>query len=155
MVGFSDIATSMAEASLATYNQRDQRALYSRTLPSVTLALCLVFSCSKDKLAESVNGKMVEFANRGFRSLGLAMAEGDGSDGKTEFHMLGLMPMFDPPRVDTKSTIEYCHQQGIEVKMVTGDHLLIGKETARMLGMGDLMFASEVLIKVMVWGLHM
>lgn len=26
--------------------------------------------------------------------------------------------------------------QGISVKMVTGDHLLIGKETAKMLGMG-------------------
>jgi hypothetical protein len=26
--------------------------------------------------------------------------------------------------------------QGIDVKMITGDHLLIGKETARMLGMG-------------------
>lgn len=38
--------------------------------------------------------------------------------------------------------------QGIEVKMVTGDHLLIGKETARQLGMGDTMFQSEILIKV-------
>ncbi|GLI62247.1 hypothetical protein VaNZ11_004843 [Volvox africanus] len=102
---------------------------------------------NKDKLADSVNAKMVEFANRGFRSLGVAMAEGDGADGKTEWHMLGLLPLFDPPRHDTKDTIEYCHQQGIEVKMVTGDHLLIGKETARMLGMGDTMYASEVLIK--------
>ncbi|GFR50748.1 hypothetical protein Agub_g13014 [Astrephomene gubernaculifera] len=104
-------------------------------------------SYNKDKLAESVNGKMVEFANRGFRSLGVAMAEGDGSDGKNEWHMLGLLPLFDPPRHDTKSTVEYCHTQGIEVKMITGDHLLIGKETARMLGMGDTMFPSEVLIK--------
>jgi hypothetical protein len=38
--------------------------------------------------------------------------------------------------------------QGIEVKMVTGDHLKIGKETARQLGMGDKMWASEVLIEV-------
>jgi H+-transporting ATPase len=29
-----------------------------------------------------------------------------------------------------------CGAQGIDVKMITGDHLLIGKETARMLGMG-------------------
>ncbi|PNH02174.1 Plasma membrane ATPase [Tetrabaena socialis] len=104
---------------------------------------------NKEQLAESVNSKMVEFANRGFRSLGVAMTEGDGvgPDAKTEWHMLALCPMFDPPRVDTKSTIEYCHTQGIEVKMVTGDHLLIGKETARMLGMGDVMFPSEILLK--------
>ncbi|KAG2497004.1 hypothetical protein HYH03_005008 [Edaphochlamys debaryana] len=104
-------------------------------------------SYNKERLADSVNAKMVEFANRGFRSLGVAMAEGDGADGKTEWHMLALLPLFDPPRHDTKETIEYCHTQGIEVKMVTGDHLLIGKETARMLGMGDNMHPSEILIK--------
>ena len=38
--------------------------------------------------------------------------------------------------------------QGIEVKMITGDHLLIGKETAKMLGMGTEMYPSEVLISV-------
>lgn len=37
--------------------------------------------------------------------------------------------------------------KGIEVKMITGDHLLIGKETAKMLGMGTQMYPSEVLIK--------
>lgn len=105
---------------------------------------------NKDTLADNVNAKMVEFANRGFRSLGVAMAEGDGADGKHEWHMLALLPLFDPPRHDTKDTIEYCHGQGIEVKMVTGDHLLIGKETAKMLGMGTVMYPSEVLIKVRV-----
>ncbi len=38
--------------------------------------------------------------------------------------------------------------QGIEVKMITGDHLLIGKETAKQLGMGTEMYPSEVLISV-------
>ena len=34
--------------------------------------------------------------------------------------------------------------QGIQVKMITGDHLLIGIETARMLGLGTEMYPSEV-----------
>ena len=38
--------------------------------------------------------------------------------------------------------------QGIDVKMITGDHLLIGKETAKLLGMGTEMYRSETLIKV-------
>lgn len=62
--------------------------------------------------------------------------------------MLGLLPLFDPPRHDTAATIANCHIQGIEVKMITGDHLLIGKETARMLNMGTEMYPSEVLIHV-------
>ena len=31
-----------------------------------------------------------------------------------------LLPLFDPPRHDTKSTIEQCIAKGISVKMVTG-----------------------------------
>ncbi|KAG1652728.1 hypothetical protein FOA52_007442 [Chlamydomonas sp. UWO 241] len=100
-----------------------------------------------DEIKEAVDAKMVEFAQRGFRSLGVAKADGDGRDGVTKWEMLGLLPMFDPPRHDTAATIAKCHEQGIEVKMITGDHLLIGKETAKMLGMGTEMYPSEVLIK--------
>ena len=37
---------------------------------------------------------------------------------------------------------------GISVKMITGDQLLIGKETAKQLGMGTNMFTTEALLKV-------
>lgn len=36
---------------------------------------------------------------------------------------------------------------GIHVKMITGDQLLIGKETAKQLGMGQNMFTTEELVK--------
>jgi len=44
--------------------------------------------------------------------------------------------MFDPPRDDSKATIEKARQKGVEVKMVTGDDTAIAIETARLLGMG-------------------
>ena len=59
-----------------------------------------------------------------------------------------LLPLFDPPRHDTKETIERCIEKGISVKMVTGDQLLIGKETAKQLGMGTNMYTTEVLLNV-------
>lgn len=113
--------------------------------PQVVLAK----AWNKNEIGQQLNDKMVDFANRGLRSLGLAKAEGDGTgeSANNRWEMCGLIPMFDPPRHDTKDTIEKCHLQGIEVKMITGDHLLIGKETARMLGMGTQMYPSEVLIK--------
>jgi H+-transporting ATPase len=88
-----------------------------------------------------------EYASRGFRGLGLARAEGDGSDGKTRWELVGLLPLFDPPRHDTRATIEECLTMGIHVKMITGDQLLIGKETARQLGMGTQMYTTEELAK--------
>ena len=59
-----------------------------------------------------------------------------------------LLPLFDPPRHDTKETIEKCIEKGISVKMVTGDQLLIGKETAKQLGMGTNMYTTEVIMAV-------
>ena len=42
----------------------------------------------------------------------------------------------DPPRPDTKSTIDRANEYGVEVKMITGDQQAIAIETCRVLGMG-------------------
>lgn len=60
-----------------------------------------------------------------------------------EWTMMGLIPMFDPPRDDTQETIHQAENLGVEVKMITGDHLTIAKETARILGMGTNIFPAE------------
>jgi len=72
-----------------------------------------------------------EFAARGFRSLGVARADGDGP-----WRFLGVLPLFDPPREDAKTTIATARQMGVAVKMVTGDQLAIARETAGKLDMG-------------------
>ena len=51
--------------------------------------------------------------------------------------MLGMLTFLDPPRPDTKQTIEDARKYGVAVKMITGDNILIAKETARRLEMGD------------------
>ena len=86
-----------------------------------------------------------DYAGRGYRALGVALAEGEGAN--PEWTLVGLVPLFDPPRHDTKDTIERCLVMGIHVKMITGDQLLIGKETAKQLGMGTNMFTTEALVK--------
>lgn len=40
------------------------------------------------------------------------------------WEMVGLLPLFDPPRHDTKETIDECLKKGISVKMVTGGKFL-------------------------------
>ncbi len=104
--------------------------------PQVILAL----SANTHELKASVDQAVNDFAARGFRSLGVARAEGSG-----EWQFLGVLPLFDPPRVDAKATIATASQMGVEVKMVTGDALAIAKETAKTLGMGtDILDAASL-----------
>ena len=42
--------------------------------------------------------------------------------------------MLDPPRYDSALTLRNLQAAGISVKMITGDHLNIGIETARLIG---------------------
>jgi H+-transporting ATPase len=95
--------------------------------PQVILELSANASTVKPEVDKAVN----EFAVRGFRSLGVARAEGDGP-----WQFLGVLPLFDPPREDAKATIATAFNMGVDVKMVTGDALAIAQETAKTLGMG-------------------
>ncbi len=104
--------------------------------PQVILALAANAGEVKPAVDKAVN----EFAARGFRSLGVARADGDG-----KWQFLGVLPLFDPPRDDAKSTIATAEQMGVKVKMVTGDAVAIAQETAKTLGMGaDILDATTL-----------
>ncbi|MEJ2060584.1 MAG: plasma-membrane proton-efflux P-type ATPase [Gammaproteobacteria bacterium] len=81
--------------------------------------------------AERANQVIDDFAAKGFRTLGVART---GDDGQWQF--LGILPLFDPPREDSRETIDHAKDHGIEVKMVTGDNVAIGREIAGQLGLG-------------------
>jgi H+-transporting ATPase len=95
--------------------------------PQVILGLAANAAEVKDRTDKAVN----DFAARGFRALGVARADDDG-----KWSLLGVLPLFDPPRVDAKEMIATAAQMGVKVKMVTGDALAIAREMATTLGMG-------------------
>ncbi len=95
--------------------------------PQVILQL----SSNTDYIISAVNKAVDEFAARGFRSLGVARADDEG-----QWQFLGVLPLFDPPREQAKTTIATAREMGVSVKMVTGDALAIARETAAQLGMG-------------------
>jgi H+-transporting ATPase len=95
--------------------------------PQVILALVANAATAKDAVDKAVN----DFAARGYRALGVARADGDG-----KWQLLGVLPLFDPPREDAKSTVATAAEMGVKIKMVTGDALAIARETAKTLGMG-------------------
>ena len=102
--------------------------------------IIMKLSANADAVHLAVDKAIAEFAARGFRSLGVARADGDG-----KWQFLGVLPLFDPPREDAKATVATASQMGVKVKMVTGDQLAIAKETAKKLGMGtNILDASDL-----------
>jgi len=95
--------------------------------PQVILELSANAGQVKPAVEKAVN----EFATRGFRSLGVARADGDGT-----WRFLGVLPLFDPPRDEARATIATARKMGVAVKMVTGDQSAIARETAEKLGLG-------------------
>lgn len=53
------------------------------------------------------------------------------------FSMLAVVGIIDPPREEALTSIRACREAGIEVKMITGDHLATAKAIGAQLGMGN------------------
>jgi len=112
----------------ATVKASDGKQFFvAKGAPQVILEMSTNAGEVKPAVEKAVN----EFASRGFRSLGVARA-----DQENKWQFVGVLPMFDPPREQAKTTIASAVRMGVKVKMVTGDQLAIAQETARQLGMG-------------------
>jgi len=91
-----------------------------------------------ERALHEVQAKVGELAHHGYRTLAVARAVGDGP-----WELLGLLALSDPPRPDSAETIADAREHGIDVKMVTGDNLAIGKEIAGRLALGTDLLQAE------------
>ncbi|KAG9157502.1 hypothetical protein Leryth_010335 [Lithospermum erythrorhizon] len=117
----------------------------SKGAPEQIIELCELQGEALKKAHEVIDN----YANRGLRSLGIArqtVPEQSKESAGTPWEFVALLPLFDPPRHDSAETIRKALDLGVNVKMITGDQLAIGKETGRRLGMGTNMYPSSSLL---------
>lgn len=117
----------------------------SKGAPEQILALCN----AKEDVKKKVHAVIDKFAERGLRSLSVARQEVPEKTKESPggpWQLVGLLPLFDPPRHDSAETIRRALNLGVNVKMITGDQLAIAKETGRRLGMGTNMYPSSSLL---------
>ena len=82
-------------------------------------------------------------ARRGLRVLAFAQQQADPhqhsidhDDIANDLIFLGLQGAIDPPRPEAITAIQTCQTAGIQVKMITGDHITTAKAIARTMGIG-------------------
>ncbi len=120
----------------ATVESRDGgRFKVAKGAPQVVLSLV----SNKTEIEDRVNEIVSTFASKGYRSLGVI--EGDE---KGNWQYVGLLAIYDPPREDSAETIKTAQKMGLQVKMVTGDHIAIAKQIAQEVNLGtNIVLASS------------
>ncbi len=118
----------VAKFSKASMRERSGRSFeVAKGAPQAIMSL----TGTDGSLASTLDMWVTGFAEKGFRALGVAKTDDTGT-----WHYLGLIGLFDPPREDSAATIANAKKLGVDVKMVTGDHIAIAKEIAGQVGLG-------------------
>ena len=135
-----DTATKM----MATVHRRDGAYLFAvKGAPEAVLASA---NASGDEDSDAAWMKQcARSGSRGSKSLALtgcvcsrSRAHRSVPDGPPfeSLTFLGLVGLEDPPRADVPDAIRACHQAGIRVVMITGDHAVTARSIARAVGLG-------------------
>ncbi len=98
---------------------------------------------NKQEIASKVQATVDTLANKGYRSLGVAKTNTKGN-----WEFVGIISLSDPPREDSRETIKIAQSMGVDVKMITGDHIAIAKEICKQVNLGtNILEASSILDK--------
>ena len=115
---------------------------FTKGAPQVIIDLCGLNGDTKSRAQQGVE----DLAAKGIRALAVA----ESTDAGNSWSFLGILSMMDPPRDDSKTTIQQAKDHGLRVKMVTGDDVAIGNQISSQLGMGShLIAAAEMFSKDM------
>jgi len=113
----------------AIYKIEDKHINVIKGASQVVVALS---SMTKD-LREEIEVQIDSYAQKGFRTLAVAYKESE----EKEYTFVGIIPLYDPPRSDSKEAIFEAKKKGIVVKMITGDNIAVAKYISSVLDIGD------------------
>jgi len=83
-----------------------------------------------DEQAIVINQLVEQLASRGYRTLAVGRKMVD-----QPLDIIGLIPLYDPPRAESRQVIADMRNYGVRVKMLTGDHMAIAREVGQLLGL--------------------
>ena len=138
-------------ATLHSYAGR--RLIFVKGGPERVLEMCQAqaLALERQKTRETeVLETAASFARQGMRVLAMAWKEAAASQDELSHHdaesgltFAGLQAMMDPPRPEAVEAIAGCHQAGVRVVMITGDHAVTALSIGKMIGIASA--DSEVL----------
>ncbi|MBC7885490.1 MAG: cation-translocating P-type ATPase [Saprospiraceae bacterium] len=92
-----------------------------------------------DQQKANIIRETTDLASRGFRVLAVGRSNHNPADlpltqQEFEFEFMGLVAFYDPPKKNISVTLQHFYDAGIQVKMITGDHVQTAAAIAKMAG---------------------
>jgi P-type Mg2+ transporter len=113
----------------------DERLLITKGAPESVLSICTDYEVDNqqylfDGSRERIENTYRDLCAKGYRSLGIAYARVPAKDvytagDETGLVLAGFLTFSDPPLPTAKSTLEALRQDGVQVKILTGDNELV------------------------------
>ncbi|MGH3241009.1 MAG: cation-translocating P-type ATPase, partial [Spirillospora sp.] len=97
--------------------------------------------------ASAVHERAEAYGGQALRVLAFARGQtsASGLDELPPLTFLGLQAMLDPPRPEAAQAIRTCHEAGVKVKMITGDHAATARAIGARIGLdGHVMTGAEL-----------
>ncbi|MGI0481021.1 cation-transporting P-type ATPase [Geminocystis sp. CENA526] len=130
---------------VSNHHQNTERIIYVKGSVEKVLERCQQgYNLNGDLVSldpNLINQQVESMASQGLRVLAFARKVTphhqhsiDHEDIETGLTFLGLQGMIDPPRPEVIASVKACQDAGIEVKMITGDHVTTARAIAQRLG---------------------
>jgi H+-transporting ATPase len=88
---------------------------------------------------DALEARVSESALKGYRILAVARGPEMGTPA-----LVGLVTLYDPPRLDAKQLIAELRDMGVQVKMLTGDALAVASEIAKGVGLPNIRRVADL-----------
>jgi H+-transporting ATPase len=136
ITGFQPFDPVIKRTEAQGINPTNESIKITKGAPQVIFKMIELKNSNLKKYQEKVD----DFARMGYRVIAVACwSESAG------WQLIGLIPLYDPPRSDSAQTISDAKSMGIQVKMMTGDNLAIAKQISQKLGLGKNIIKAEKL----------
>ncbi|MEM3191006.1 MAG: plasma-membrane proton-efflux P-type ATPase [Candidatus Parvarchaeota archaeon] len=117
--------TTKTSSAVISYGGKKIAVL--KGFPDSVISKCGLSSKDRDK----INSSIEDLASKGFRTIAVAYNDG------TKWNFVGIIPLNDRPRDDSKKLIDELKSIGLNVKMLTGDNKDTAKTIAQEVDIGD------------------
>ena len=120
------------------FESNKTKHIFVRGAPEVVLSKSKI----SQKETEDINKIYEEYAKEGLRVIGFGTRTSDHhslhiarEDAEKDLTFLGIVGIYDPPRVEAKKAVEESRRAGIQTIMVTGDNTLTASALASEIGL--------------------